>query len=125
MVHLEKSVACYACPNKFSTYSGMIIHLESGTCASEIDLLDLNESAAMCYQWRQFINEDYRDDMLRCCSFEDEYYDQVYPFECPTCGNVFKRLSGLFQHISSPSCEQTLEGGAIAKLRKWLEKRHV
>lgn len=103
----------------------MIIHLESGTCASGIDILDLNKSAAMCYQWRKFLAEEYRNDMLSCCDLEEEYYYKVYPFMCPECDTSFSKLSGLFQHAGSGSCEQRLNSGPIAKLVKWLSNRHA
>jgi hypothetical protein len=108
----------------FTTYAGMIIHLESGACDSGIDVLDLNESAAMCYQWRKFLDEDYREEMLQCEDLVEVYNDTVYPFDCPTCGTVFSKLSGLFQHVDSTSCEQELNREPIVKLVKWLEKRH-
>lgn len=41
----------------------MIIHLEAGTCDSEIDIIDLNESAAMCFQWKAYLDEDYRGEL--------------------------------------------------------------
>jgi hypothetical protein len=102
----------------------MIIHLESGSCDSGIDIFDLNESAAMCYQWSQYIEEEFRDDMLECRDLEEEYNDKIYPYSCPSCETVFSKLSGLFQHVASKSCEQRLNNGAIAKLVKWLENRH-
>jgi hypothetical protein len=102
----------------------MIIHLESGACDSGLDIIDLNESAAECFQWRQFIHEDYREDMLNCCDLEYEYGGTVYPFDCPKCDAAFAKLSGLLQHVASQACEQTLKSGAIAKLVKWLENKH-
>lgn len=96
----------------------MIIHLESGACESGIDILDLNESAAMCFQWRHYLNEEYRSDMLD----RQNWWDSgAWPFQCPTCEASFSKLSGLFQHINSQGCSQ---GGAIGKLVKWLRNRH-
>ncbi|KAJ5022570.1 hypothetical protein J3E73DRAFT_434043 [Bipolaris maydis] len=125
LVHLKPSVECYGCTRSFTTYSGMIIHLESGTCASSIDILDLNKSAAMCYQWQKFLDEEYRDDILSCYDLEEEYDGAVYPFKCLECDTTFSKLSGLFQHVGSGSCEQRLNGGPIAKLVKWLSNRHA
>ena|SRR5437762_12493355 len=125
MVHLDRSIECYGCTRTFTTYAGMIIHLESGTCDSGVDILDLNESAAMCYQWRHYVDEEYRDDMLGGCDLPTEYDDTVYPFKCPTCETVFSKLSGLFQHIGSQSCEQRLTEGAVRKLVRWLKVRHT
>ncbi|KAF2022484.1 hypothetical protein EK21DRAFT_83284, partial [Setomelanomma holmii] len=108
MVHLERSIRCYGCSDKFTTYSGMILHLESGTCDSEIDIYDLNESAAMCYQWKAYLDGD----------------EPVFPFRCPECEVGFTKLSGLFQHVYSKACNQDLYAGKMAKLTNWLKKRH-
>ncbi|KAJ6280849.1 hypothetical protein J3E71DRAFT_392137 [Bipolaris maydis] len=113
LVHLKPSVECYGCTRSFTTYSGMIIHLESGTCTSGINILDLNKSAPMCYQWQKFLDEEY------------QYDGAVYLFRSPECDTTFPKLSGLFQHVGSGSCEQRLNGGPIAKLVKWLLNRHA
>jgi predicted RNA-binding Zn-ribbon protein involved in translation (DUF1610 family) len=102
----------------------MILHAESGFCDSGIDIFDLNESAAECYQWRKYINDEYRDDLFNRCDLEYEYGETVYPFKCPACGNVFTRLSGLFQHVASKACQQSMDKGSISQLVKWLENRH-
>ncbi|KAF2658867.1 hypothetical protein K491DRAFT_236150 [Lophiostoma macrostomum CBS 122681] len=46
LTHRSAVHECLACYRKFKTYSGMIVHLESGVCDSGIDILDLNETAA-------------------------------------------------------------------------------
>lgn len=106
----------------------MIIHLESGSCDSGINVLDLNESAALCYQWKHYIDEEYRDDMVEgydlYLDYMGNYNGSVYPFKCPTCGTGFAKLSGLFQHIGSQTCDQRLRNGVIGKLINWLERQH-
>jgi uncharacterized C2H2 Zn-finger protein len=102
----------------------MIIHLESGACDSEIDMIDLNESAAMCFQWKAYLVEEYRDKLLSCRDLSYEYSETVYPFKCPECDTVFTRLSGLFQHAYSKACSQDLNKGKIGKLVRWLEVQH-
>ena len=97
----------------------MIIHIESGTCPSGLDLYDLNESAALCFQWSKYIDSDLRNELL-----EGEYPSEE-PYKCPTCSRWFGKLSGLFQHVESPSCSQTLYDGAIEKLKRWLWNRHT
>lgn len=47
-----------------------------------------------------------------------------FHFDCPDCDMNFRKLSGLFQHIESQTCDQTLYDGAIGKLREWLYQRH-
>ncbi|KAJ5021275.1 hypothetical protein J3E73DRAFT_434834 [Bipolaris maydis] len=104
MTHLERTIECYGCYRKFPTYPAMIIHLEAATCASGINIRDLNQSAAMCFQWKS--------------------YGRVYPFRCPGCELSFTKLSGLFQHVYSNACRQDLHEGKMAKLIHWLENRH-
>lgn len=96
----------------------MIIHLESGTCPSGIDTVDLNESAAMCFQWKAYLDGDYRDELLDRNDLQSEYSEPVYPFRCPECNACFTKLSGLFQHVYSIACNQTMSGGKMAKLVK-------
>ena len=125
MVHLERSVECHRCYQKFKTYPAMIIHLESGACESGIDIIDLNESAAKCYQWKAYLAEEYREELLHRCDLSIEYGISVYPFKCPECDTVFTKLSGLFQHVYSKACDQSLHSGKIGKLVRWLEVEHV
>lgn len=124
MVHMKRSVECHGCCQTFITYPAMIIHLESGACESEIDGIDLNKSAAMCYQWRAYLDGDFRDAMLDCRDIQSEYNEIVYPFSCPGCDTKFTKLSGLFQHVYSNACNQELYQGKIGKLIRWLEVRH-
>ncbi|KAF2174851.1 hypothetical protein K469DRAFT_756579 [Zopfia rhizophila CBS 207.26] len=104
MVHLPRSIECYGCYRKFATLPAMIIHLESGSCPSGIDIVDLNESAAMCFQWKAYLDEDYQDELLNRVDLQSEY--------------------SLLQHVYSKACNQSLYEGKMAKLIKWLEKRH-
>jgi hypothetical protein len=130
LTHREPIFTCYGCPREFRTYSGMIIHLESCACPSGIDINDLAESAAMCFQWSKFIiHEGIREALLegqRMWSLTDIFGnpDKVDCFMCPECYEQFTKMSGLFMHVESPACSQTLDDGAIGKLRKWLFNRH-
>ncbi|OCK82209.1 hypothetical protein K432DRAFT_324652, partial [Lepidopterella palustris CBS 459.81] len=123
LVHLPRDLECWGCYRMFSTLPGMIIHLESGSCLSNINKADLNESAAMLYQWNKIIqSQQWRDRLL---SRDDlDSYDSPQPFRCPGCGATFRLLSGLFQHVGSPACDQELEKGAMKKLVRWLKNRY-
>lgn len=101
----------------------MIIHLESGACASEIEIIDLNESAAECYQWKAYLDADYRDDLLNRRNLDFEYTKPAYAFRCPKCDTGFTKLSGLFQHVESKACNQGLYAGKMGKLVRWLESQ--
>ncbi|EUC26626.1 hypothetical protein COCCADRAFT_113826 [Bipolaris zeicola 26-R-13] len=124
-VHLKPSVECYGFTPSFTTYSTMIIHLESRRYTSGIDILYLDKSAAIFYQWQKFLHEGYYDDILSYYDLEEEYDSAAYPFRCPECDTMFSKLSGLFQHVGSGSCEQRLNCGPIAKLVEWLSNRHA
>jgi len=124
MVHLERAIECYGCYRTFSTYPGMIIHLESGTCESGIDVIDLSESATQCFQWKAYIDAEFGNGLLNCQDPRSDYNNTVYPFYCPECKMVFTRLSGLFQHVYSKACNQGLYEGKVGKLVRWLEVQH-
>jgi len=102
----------------------MIIYLESGVCDSETNIIDLNESAAMCSEWKAYLDEEYRDGLLSRCDLQPECSETVYPFNCPRCSAVFTKLSGLFQYVYSKACNQGLYEGKIGKLVGWLEVQH-
>jgi hypothetical protein len=124
VIHYQPSVECYGCYEIFNEYRGMILHLESGFCTSGTNVLDLNRWAAQCYQWSSYIDAEYRDDMLDNVEIRDEY-GAVCPFFCPCCLREFSLLSGLFQHVSTDSCDETLGSHAMKKLRRWLQVGQV
>lgn len=104
----------------------MIIHLEAGTCPSQLDYKDIWYSAAVCYQWKKFMADSFAHDVILqsdACIVQAKE-DRSLLFKCPTCDFRFPKLSSLFMHVESPSCGQQLNGGAIQKLRHWLENRH-
>jgi hypothetical protein len=78
----------------------------------------------MCYQWKAYLDEDYRDELLSGEDVQYLYGEGVCPFRCPGCNVGFTKLSGLFQHAYSQACNQGLHEGKMAKLIKWLENRH-
>ncbi|KAF9700489.1 hypothetical protein EKO04_001938 [Ascochyta lentis] len=106
---------CLQCDRDFKTFGGMILHLESGSC-SDVDCTYLDKLAANCNTWYEFTYNDYRDDMLMECEL-DEALELYF---CPTCEAPKAKLSSLFQHVESGSCGQTLYGGAIGTLRRYL-----
>ncbi|KAF1951915.1 hypothetical protein CC80DRAFT_189314 [Byssothecium circinans] len=121
ITHRRPTIKCLAstCDRKFTTYGGMLIHLEAGTsCASGIDILDLNKSAAMCFQARKWVMREYRDALRSHERFELG----VCPFKCPDCGHALPKLSSLFMHAASPSCGVKVNGAVLKKLKRWLWK---
>lgn len=53
-------------------YAGIKIHLESGTCESSLDVLDLNKPAALRYQWRSFWTRNIVTTWTASCKISDE-----------------------------------------------------
>lgn len=102
----------------FKTYGGMLIHLECGTCPSGTDRYDINKTAAMMFQWKKYIDKPLRFQLLEK---RDPSEKAIF---CPGCGQWYDKLSGLFQHIESPACGETLNTVLIRKLMGWLWKRH-
>lgn len=100
----------------------IIIHLERGSCHSGINEIDLNQSAAMCFQWKYLVDMEWRDELLERKDLDK--YNAPRPFVCPGCDSEFRYLSGLFMHVASPACNQSLESTVMEKLIHWLKNRH-
>ncbi|KAF2453379.1 hypothetical protein BDY21DRAFT_293286, partial [Lineolata rhizophorae] len=107
---------CIGCDRYFTTYHGMILHVESNTCSSGIRLVDLNRLAAQLYQWHWFVDPLLRMDLLNGCNMRHEL-----PFKCSGCGCWFRKLSSLFNHISSRRCDTDIDDYPVKKLTHWLE----
>jgi hypothetical protein len=104
---------CYGCLRRFLEYSSMISHLESGSCRSGWDRDDLDDVAARCNQWKQFMNIDKRSQILNDYSVCNAYF-------CPGCYKPMGMLSGLLSHVEKQSCGQRLNRTPIQDLKKWL-----
>ena len=70
----------------------MMIHLEAGTCKSGIGLDEVDECA-----------------FDSCRAYTNNWHD-YYQYQCPTCGEDFRYVSALLQHIESQACEQDMDG---------------
>ncbi|KAF2743598.1 hypothetical protein M011DRAFT_220004 [Sporormia fimetaria CBS 119925] len=123
ITHRTADYECLVCDRSFKTYSGMILHLESGACESGHDIIDVNEAAATCdtHHCVQFLDHHYRQAMLARQDLEEIYNEPVYPYECPRCDTFFTKASSLFQHVESSVCVQILDDKPIGALRRSLE----
>jgi len=76
--------------------------------------------AAVCRKWPDFVCGE-------CCIYDlldyGDSQSHADPFKCPTCDASMAKLSSLFQHVESDSCEQTLVDGAVGTLRRFFRSR--
>ncbi|KAJ7589489.1 hypothetical protein C8J56DRAFT_34201 [Mycena floridula] len=88
--HKGRTYGCFfdECPKAFVSHSAMILHLETGTCCSQITRQDINRLVSQC------------DDEGRLG--EHEMFGAAY--SCPACGGRFNSLGGLAQHSETSSC---------------------
>ncbi|KAF1996749.1 hypothetical protein P154DRAFT_525333 [Amniculicola lignicola CBS 123094] len=125
LTHRSAGIKClgWDCERSFTTYGGMILHLESSTCSSDITALSLNEAAARNYDWDEYIDDDYYQDLLDQEEPTNPYgsSEKALPFKCPICAKAFPKLSSLFMHAESKACEATIWSGVLWELREWLE----
>ncbi|EDN02431.1 predicted protein [Histoplasma mississippiense (nom. inval.)] len=107
--HEPRNLECFGCDYTFASFSAMLLHLESGTCASGVDVDYIDELAFECYQSPKY-SDNVNDD---------------FPFFCLICGSEFGSLSGLFQHSETTlNCRSnTTDRGCLAKLRHFMRMR--
>lgn len=101
MPRLEK---CYGCDRMFKSPSGILIHLESTACSSNVTQVDIDEWAVECYKSNLYVNG--WDDELR--------------YRCPSCDDKFAKVSGLLQHVETRACSEDYNG-IIEVLRNCIE----
>ena len=85
----------------------MVLHLEAGTCVTDVNETDVSNLAFECYQSAKYTTDD----------------DANLDFQCPTCGVEFAFISGLLQHAESDACDESLADGSLGKFLRFLNKR--
>jgi hypothetical protein len=91
----------------FDVVSSMILHLESGCCASETCKEEVDDLAMECYQSQYYTSDD--------CE---------YPYECTDCDATFESISGLLQHVESDTCDaKSSHGSPVGKFLRFLRSR--
>lgn len=108
--HQPRNQECYGCYQIFKSFSGMLIHLESGNCASNVTEDEIDNMARECYQSRKYIND--------CLE------DGGCVYKCPSCEGEFSKLSALYQHAEDvPTCSSPINGhGSLAKLELFIAR---
>ncbi|KAL3459552.1 hypothetical protein BJX64DRAFT_264544 [Aspergillus heterothallicus] len=108
--HQPRNMECYGCHRCFKTISGILIHLESENCASEVTEEEIDDLARQCYQSGKYINTG--------CEGEG------WSYRCPNCNYTSAKLSALYQHAEDVlSCSPLLsENGCLAKLARFIDR---
>ncbi|KAL2854519.1 hypothetical protein BJY01DRAFT_205302 [Aspergillus pseudoustus] len=101
--HQPRVMRCYGCNHTFKSFSGMLIHLESGACASRMTEAEINNLAHECYQSRKYINN----------------WAEGWMYRCPSCYKEFVKLSALYQHAEDV---QDCGHACLDKLQVWIAK---
>ncbi|KAJ6261841.1 hypothetical protein Dda_2640 [Drechslerella dactyloides] len=117
---------CYGkgCNKKFLTMSDMFIHLEEGTCPSQITLKDINAVVAMHTDAHSIVHFDYNKSFAALLNRQEP---PELPFQCPgtrlgaACKERFELFSGLLQHSESQDCTYTF-GQSDGDLLPFLQK---
>ncbi|KAL3256745.1 hypothetical protein ABHI18_007350 [Aspergillus niger] len=109
--HQPRTMECCGRYKTFKSFSGVLIHLGSGGCSSNITEDDLDDLARECYQSRKYIN--------------DELEDGGWLYTCPHCVTEFSKLSALYQHAEDvPSCSYLAKDhGCLVKLKRFISRK--
>jgi hypothetical protein len=125
---------CLCCDQDFTTYSRMIMHLESGICDGGSSEADLVYSTAICYQSaKSFLLPAVRDEAAcegreGAAQFLEHHRwisgGTVKLFKCPSCpDNLFWKLSSISKYMEEesesrrPFCGARLGKGVVGKLQ--------
>ncbi|OJI98052.1 hypothetical protein ASPVEDRAFT_79718 [Aspergillus versicolor CBS 583.65] len=104
--HQPRDMECYGCYQTFKSFSGMLIHLESGACELGTD-------------------EEMIDDIF--CDWDRSWMFKLdndegggWRYVCSECEREFGKLSALYQHAEdAPGCSDRMEDeGYLAELRR-------
>jgi protein-arginine kinase activator protein McsA len=108
--HQPRTMECCSCYKTFKSFSGVLIHLESGGCSSNITEDDIDDLARECYQSRKYIN--------------NELEDGGWLYTCPHCDTEFSKLSALYQYAEDvPSCSYLAKDhGCLTKLERFISR---
>lgn len=110
-VHMGGSIDCPFCKIAFTTASGVIIHLESGSCSSGLNRTQINDAVR-----RLDRNNVITRPMITMPGHkhkDDEIYATVLSWDgrsyrCYLCSKGFTSLKGLNSHLQSGAHEQPI-----------------
>ncbi|KAH0829781.1 hypothetical protein AYO21_06737 [Fonsecaea monophora] len=105
-IHTPRQNKCYGCERKFKSPSGILIHLESTTCDSEVTQVDIDKWAFSCHRSNLYTNG---------------WYDE-FRYRCPSCDDSFPKVSGLLQHVETAACGAGYNG-ILEKLTRYIKRQ--
>lgn len=109
--------SCFRCDRQFSTTSGMMSHLESGSCPDGPNVHEFYSTVAKHYGWVKFIDNADRYNMLNGTP-----WSSYSPFFCPCCRRVFSKLASLISHMEVSNCAQAYTD-LISNLLGWIRDK--
>ncbi|KAF5609080.1 zinc finger protein [Fusarium subglutinans] len=92
--HAETPICCVGCEKRFKCYSGMMDHLEHGSCQSACTGQLVRSAVA-----------------THCARFHPSSTRNI-DLQCATCDKKYRHMSGLLKHFEKRSCT----------LRNWIEE---
>ncbi len=104
--HAPRLEKCFGCDRNFKSPSGILIHLESTRCDSEVTQVEIDRWAFECHQSYVYTNG----------------WNEELRYRCPSCDYSFPKVSGLLQHIETEACAATYSG-ILEKLRRYIKQR--
>lgn len=84
----------------------MVLHLQTGFCASGVDSDLVADLAFECHQGESYTSND-----------------PDFDFECPTCQTPFASMGALLQHAESDYCDEDLDDKRLRQFLNFLRSR--
>ncbi|KAL8728344.1 MAG: hypothetical protein Q9166_005487 [cf. Caloplaca sp. 2 TL-2023] len=99
----------YLCPGIFTSYSGLLAHLESNNCRSGITAGDLENFVAQCPNAKGFVVPGKEKRLVLGRHQRDEVDDEDYSvdtqkWECPHCPHAITKRRTLAKHLRNRMC---------------------
>ncbi|KAI4245570.1 MAG: hypothetical protein L6R40_002371 [Gallowayella cf. fulva] len=109
-VHVGKNVECPWCPNKFTNFNGVCVHLESGSCTSGITRSAIDQYCREVDPNHIFTNKQigwYKDTANPANIATRAAWDGSH-YRCYLCQHGYATLRSLNQHLESPAHRQKI-----------------
>ena len=110
--HQPRTMECCGCSKTLKTFSGVLIHLQSGNCASAITEEEIDGLARRCYQSRKYINDGCEGWIYKCPRCEIEFSKALGTLSaCRRCSTL--RLPSQRQRMLGPTRTVYYEQSAV------------